>query len=973
MTKRYSTTRRLGARASRWVDLDPAPAPVQLVRPDDLLVLTVTFQGLRLSRAPTGALVLRPLPLVPGATPPPPRLRFDLPPQHIAEEVAHEVVDGSSGDVVLEDVALPPRAVLAGPSRLVVSVASEDTPISYSADGLLRALSAGALRSGDGEPSSGDTALELPWRLLVAPPGGSALTHPSRRPPPKGWVPLWFTEVAPGPLRALHSPDSGQDLKEDTPLPDGSRLETTLPPAARGDLVALTDRDLAPRANHLALSALGAWLDARGAWDEADVGLLEWEHAVDQGRDRRVKVVQRGYLYPLGHEAALMTVSERRLIAPSGEALGAAVLAKRERILLRERVLTFDEETDPACPFSEIEVLTTTTDLLDPRTGEPGAGRENDPPWSIALDPGYGFWARSGGRDVRFALRLRDRQGVDHFASIPLIFIKAGSGTSDAPWRETSAWARSSWERQPSRHGLVLGGRGVSFASPVDGEQHVCLPTSRLVLAGPVTSSGERKTLPRRRLLRPLLKVAAARVPAFERIAGHDGEVSVAYAPAWLARTAVDRAGVVLRFVDEAGDKDESLALRLGPDRAGAALNIGLLARGLARRFGPIGALESFADLDYTPADLFQPGSSLLGGFPLVPLLPSGSVPAGDGGVVPRLVASPDGSASLTLSCALQGATHGPMRIAPGADLTLLARYDAVTGDTSYEARFEGLELTVMESVTFRYRTVSYSSTGNAWYVDIDIEEVVAAAVMTYGEDLLKEAASMVGVDAEFGNGLLNFAGKYPLFPSIKNGLIEFHNVDISFTTTFNLETGASDLRLGVGERHAPCLASISGLGGSGHAAVFCSSKPADIVGGETPEWDTGGVELSFGGGGVLVLDLGVASGTLYATIGVLFSGGVVDGSTTQIEVAGSLIMGGELTVFGCVSVSASMRLSLGIRWKGDKVDLFGRAEFHVNVTLAFVEVGVSYTVERSVQGSDPPFTVQTPKDAWFAQRLALA
>jgi len=25
------------------------------------------------------------------------------------------------------------------------------------------------------------------------------------------------------------------------------------------------------------------------------------------------------------------------------------------------------------------------------------------------------------------------------------------------------------------------------------------------------------------------------------------------------------------------------------------------------------------------------------------------------------------------------------------------------------------------------------------------------------------------------------------------------------------------------------------------------------------------------------------------------------------------------------------------------------------------------------VQGSDPPFTVQTPKDAWFAQRLALA
>ena len=42
--------------------------------------------------------------------------------------------------------------------------------------------------------------------------------------------------------------------------------------------------------------------------------LTEWDHLATEGRDHYVKVVYAGYLYPFGHAASLVKVTERKFI-----------------------------------------------------------------------------------------------------------------------------------------------------------------------------------------------------------------------------------------------------------------------------------------------------------------------------------------------------------------------------------------------------------------------------------------------------------------------------------------------------------------------------------------------------------------------------------------------------------------------------------------------------------------------------------
>ena len=48
--------------------------------------------------------------------------------------------------------------------------------------------------------------------------------------------------------------------------------------------------------------------------------LIEWDHLATQGRDHYVKIVYEGYLYPPGHRATLVKVTERKVLAPHGDA-----------------------------------------------------------------------------------------------------------------------------------------------------------------------------------------------------------------------------------------------------------------------------------------------------------------------------------------------------------------------------------------------------------------------------------------------------------------------------------------------------------------------------------------------------------------------------------------------------------------------------------------------------------------------------
>ena len=148
-------------------------------------------------------------------------------------------------------------------------------------------------------------------------------------------------------------------------------------------------------ARKLWLSALGAWLDLHGAWTTkpysqvAMSSILEWDNVAPMGRDQYVRVVYPGYLYPIGHQAALVKVTERKMkdVSPS-----LAGLYQRKFLVIGEPLRTYSDTHD--FPFVQVGIRPLVTPTID----DPGAR------------PGLFFWPSIGGQSFGFTLDVLDHE-----------------------------------------------------------------------------------------------------------------------------------------------------------------------------------------------------------------------------------------------------------------------------------------------------------------------------------------------------------------------------------------------------------------------------------------------------------------------------------------------------------------------------------------------------------------------------------
>ena len=91
----------------------------------------------------------------------------------------------------------------------------------------------------------------------------------------------------------------------------------------------------------LMLSSLGGWLDCRADWEPPGLDVESWVHRATMGRDHYVRVVYRGVLFPFGHKAVLIKVSERKF---HGALPGnPAYLRQRMFMVVRERERRYDD------------------------------------------------------------------------------------------------------------------------------------------------------------------------------------------------------------------------------------------------------------------------------------------------------------------------------------------------------------------------------------------------------------------------------------------------------------------------------------------------------------------------------------------------------------------------------------------------------------------------------------------------------
>jgi hypothetical protein len=219
--------------------------------------------------------------------------------------------------------------------------------------------------------------------------------------------------------------------------------------------------------NRLMLSTLGAWVDVRGAWSKGyhiGVALEEWQHRGTQARDNYVRVVYKGYLFPFGHRASLVKITERKFYVQNGRNI--AYLFQRMFIIVREPIKVFGNtgfhdtdgrSIDRAMPFKKVQITTKTTPDLDPPT-------KLSP--SVGTSSTDAFWPEIGGKDFQFHLIGEDNDGqlTDFTAPLAFISVENSLAFQDVAMNKVRALYESNAGAYPSRHTRPTNGAKVAFA-----------------------------------------------------------------------------------------------------------------------------------------------------------------------------------------------------------------------------------------------------------------------------------------------------------------------------------------------------------------------------------------------------------------------------------------------------------------------------------------------------------------------------
>ncbi len=317
-------------------------------------------------------------------------------------------------------------------------------------------------------PTATQTAIELPWRLIISPHSAERWRH-AKAPvtSPAGRTELWHsrllapksdgTAIEPpraDPQRtiraiwALSGEGSTKTLQSqfpsaaDLPAPSDAPFLMPMTDFDRFQIAHLSSNfsmsDYAPKpvdANLLMLSSLGGWLDSRGAWVPPGLSVEEWVHRGTMARDHYVRIVYKGFLFPFGHRVALIKVSERKFHNGARDASNKETIEQRSgnTAYLRQRIFIVIRErerryVDPGLrnnggtvflhrqfPFSSVRLVTSVTPNLDP-PGSPAS----------SID-GYGnqllFWPCVNGQPFEFQCVATDLDGRAIRFGLPLIFM----------------------------------------------------------------------------------------------------------------------------------------------------------------------------------------------------------------------------------------------------------------------------------------------------------------------------------------------------------------------------------------------------------------------------------------------------------------------------------------------------------------------------------------------------------------------
>jgi hypothetical protein len=1065
------------------------PLTINILRPDDLVVLSIELHNLHLSTANP-----KKPELVVERQGHPAFLVVNFQPQSIAEEAYFEIDPNNPKSPSFDTNAynktppvLPPAnklepagsasARMSDSSRLVFRLPTAVTQIPYQMDALLDwsklhlVVSPIAAVPNDGSAHPGlaiaapkplETALELPYRLIMSPPGDVGWVNATAPVTHAGRTELWHTRIArriPSPhnpekkilaeptvrnpvtLRAIWSPDFVDHGQMPSHSTDNLPFLSSMSARDRDQIVILTSGfdgyyavdpttgavipflPTPVNATELFLSALGGWWDWRGDWNPLpyyyqtlNVGttsvfhgpkilkraqvvegtpnvtvapsiatapattapltapgkvplvtklpiigrppvivppvtqgptqqldLTEWIHRATGARDNYVRIVYAGYLYPFGHRASLVKVSERKVIgsdeAPGGSPV--AYLTQRMYVVVRE-----PEKFYAGAPYTyhgrempfwnHVRINTRVTPSID----QPG--------WLLGTTAS--FWIEVGPSHDPFPFHISadDLAGAQCNFLANLIFVsdsETAAGLKNVP----SAYKVNNAVRMCPVHGA-----NISYADPRAGD--TTLKTTALYFDSQIVTPAP--PFPNAPFI-PILDMntaAVVTVPAIGELLGSAKPIEINLYPGYLSNGIDPNAGVFADLVNP-------LPVKIPANKAGGFGTPDILLTALSARKGLVGGSpdDAAAGLMDPSAFFDEKGAHLFGTIPVKDLIPVNSTTkkanATPNTPIIRSHAIPDVKHATSVITRilwepeLQNYSRGPVRIAFNSGgrtsaLTLRAKIERTLDGSPPTSVIHGsltaFRLKLMGVVVIRFRSFRYTSVNGSKSV-VKVHLTAKNALEFKGPLSFVQTLASVLPPGVFGAGPAidlepNYLSvSYSLgLPALSIGVFSLQGIRLMVGLDLPYLNGKPAFEFGFATRNSPFLLTVECLGGGGFVHLIIASDGVKMVEGA----------LEFGG--EFSIDLGVASGAVHAMAGIYFQL-----KSHYTDLTGFVDIGGEVSVLGIISISIDLNLSLSYIASGSGSKVQGRATLTISVHVLFFGILVSVSVERSF-GSGP-------------------
>lgn len=983
---------------------------VEVVRPDDLLVLTLDFYNTHLDTAGPARLE--------QSGPGDGFIVAHFQPQSFAEQAFFEAEKAAES----EQLPGPPVASrIAGPSQLIFRIDPSLLPFDFTLEKILSAMAQsetvvldeiqrpletpplGALAKFGGA-NSHFSGIEAPYRLILTPNIDSRWAHAvapvlgaSKR------AELWHTRLSPNSTaKALWSPDYVAGGPEPVVPAPPFPFRMSLTGKNRHEIVASTGERFFRQGTHpvdvtqLMLSSQGAWLDVHGEWDVdlTTLDLVEWRHIMTSGRDQYARVVEAGYLFPFGHRAALVTITERKLgFGGAGQVEGkpVAYLRQRKLIIVREPTKAYQHRD---VPFRTATIKTLVTPNLDlPATSQIFKLNE------------LAFWPRVGKNDFLFHVVATDWENnreVDFHVPLAFMMKSFADNEGQKPPGNLIDQIIQNFNGAPVtiaglttpgltetdvRRSRAMGGQKIAFA-PVAVPGDTSLETATMLFG----ACRSKNTVPPVPPFLPAMAKANVDVPEVRQISGSTAPSTIQFRKDYLdtpGNTVIGNLGHVFATVLAPPQ------VKFSSDQTGGMVAPDFSITGLSRAAGPVGGgvdktgVDKFSTGTFDPVATF-PSVKLLGGIELsgiicdiTNLIPSApSIPKlktirtsvggkevfqtsylwdlDKSGLIDQSNPPPDKDDPS------KSGKKGMFTPDPGArffiESIVNTPLDGSAPTTTVSGELNNFSVTMLpalELVRLHFTSLKFSAGLNG---KTDFAVIFKKFEFLGFLTLVNKLMDVIPMDGFNDPPFLDLilppespgvrVGFTQGIPTVGIGVFSLENIAFSASFFLPFLEGPANLRLAFCERHQPFTLTVSLLGGGGFFAIDIGFTGVRSI------------EAALEFGASVALNLGVASGSATVMGGVYFKAG----EKNSFDLSAYVRAAGSLEVLGIITVSVELYVALSYASKTSPEHagkLWGQASVSVKIKIAFFSKSVSISIEREFAGSDPKFFETISPAVW--------